>query len=559
MPNYEGIAFKVIISKNFDGVVFKTVMLSGAKIMDSQINSESTWSSEHLAKLLPKGEASGSIATFDDGAGDVPLISCVADFMATQDLHGQSAPYPAGASPNKWNEEWELGTYSTVDGRASISENAIRSKNKIAVLPNTSYAFFNSTSNAQIRLYYYASDESFISYTAINAVNNVATFTTPENVAWINFAVGNSVTPVTTNNKNLSINYPSSDTSYHPYSNICPIIPIDEINITRAGKNLIAGIIENAGIGASGVISGSTTNNVVYAPVKSGQTYTLHTSSNVIVYGYYKEKPIKSSVSYNGTRTQVNSSVVTITAEIDGWVALRTPNTDTTSQIELGSTATEYAQPISTTETINLGSEYYGGSDDVGKGKIIANFAKIVFDGSQSNSEFAFYTQNDKNRIAWNPYQTLGKVGSRAFKSDKLATANGYYGMPDEWTVANSGASVARCFIGVPNTITSVADWQAYVTSNPITLVYELASPIEAQAENVASIITLDGVNHIFADSGDVDVQYFLDIKKYIDNLVNPSNTRTLSNGLNLTREAPSVPDEVEEEEEESQETNEER
>ena len=44
--------------------------------------------------------ASGAIASFSDGADDLPLKSLVVDINPVQDLHGQDAPYPAGGGKN---------------------------------------------------------------------------------------------------------------------------------------------------------------------------------------------------------------------------------------------------------------------------------------------------------------------------------------------------------------------------------------------------------------------------------------------------------------------------
>lgn len=181
-----------------------------------------------VLSLPTPSEASGVFARFNTDLTE-NLLSAVAEFSASQ---ASGTPTPSAPIPivgvdkvnvtrtgkNLWDEDWEGGTYSTADGRPSASANAIRSKNRIAIKPSLTFAFFNSTANAQIRLYYYDKSGTFLSWEAKTAVNNVATFTTPENAYFINFAVGNSSTPVTTNNQNLSLNYPSTDTEYHAYT-----------------------------------------------------------------------------------------------------------------------------------------------------------------------------------------------------------------------------------------------------------------------------------------------------------------------------------------------------
>ena len=176
--------------------------------------------------ILPVNSASGSIANFTTSLA-LPLVALKAYINAQGGGGTPSAPvaitgfdnvkiYQRGG--NLWDEEWESGTYNSSDGRPVPSENAIRSKNLINIKPNVNFAFYNSTANIQIRVYYFDKTEAFLSYTAINAINNVAVFTTPANACYMLFAIGNSTTPVTTNNKNLSINGSTTDTQYHAYN-----------------------------------------------------------------------------------------------------------------------------------------------------------------------------------------------------------------------------------------------------------------------------------------------------------------------------------------------------
>ena len=297
---------------------------------------------------------------------------------------------------------------------------------------------------------------------------------------------------------------------------------VNAVKFTRAGKNFfnpntaVSGYIATDG----NIVTASTTNKEKtgdYVEVKDTSKYlTLSLDYGTTQEGWGGFGWYDANKNFISRAATMQSSVTKLSISRKPpenakyfRATLRTyGNNDIQVEITETTTATAYEAYNGVTKTLDLGGTYYGGTVDASTGKITKNYGKIVFDGSQSNSDFAFYTQNDKNRIAWNPYQTLGKTGSQAFKSDKLATANAYVGMPDEWTVANSGASVSRCFIGAPSTITSVADWQAYVTSNPITLIYELATPETVYASNTAEIPTINGFNQVYADTGDVAVEY---------------------------------------------------
>lgn len=76
-------------------------------------------------------------------------------------------------------------------------------------------------------------------------------------------------------------------------------------------------------------------------------------------------------------------------------------------------------------------------------------------------------------------------------------------------------------FIGVPSSITSVTDWQAYVTEHPISVVYKLATPQTIQL-TPAQLSTLKGDNNVWSDADSVSVDYVVDPKLYIARLTEP-------------------------------------
>ena len=111
---------------------------------------------------------------------------------------------------NIWDEQWELGGYSGSTGHVWNTTDRIRSKSTapIKVKPNTSYYFYTHGKNGVV--YFYAADDSFISCTT--AEQNYS-FTTPTNCFIVRFMM--DAPYGTTYGNDISINYPSTDTSYH--------------------------------------------------------------------------------------------------------------------------------------------------------------------------------------------------------------------------------------------------------------------------------------------------------------------------------------------------------
>jgi len=116
-------------------------------------------------------------------------------------------------SANQWDEEWEVGTINNTTGEPSPDTNNIRSKNYIPVIPNESYYFYKSTSIGNIRYYWYDIDYGFISG---NVVSNEAR-TAPSNAYFLK--IRTTGTYGTTFNHDFCVNYPSTVTTYNPYSN----------------------------------------------------------------------------------------------------------------------------------------------------------------------------------------------------------------------------------------------------------------------------------------------------------------------------------------------------
>ncbi len=98
---------------------------------------------------------------------------------------------------NIWDEEWDTnGSY-------------VRSKNFIPCKPNTTY-YFSAPANPSNGIKYYDKDKNQLAGVRYNA----GPFTTPDNCYFIWFGMTSNYG--TTYNHDISINYPATDTAYHP-------------------------------------------------------------------------------------------------------------------------------------------------------------------------------------------------------------------------------------------------------------------------------------------------------------------------------------------------------
>lgn len=124
---------------------------------------------------------------------------------------------------NVWDEEWEVGGYSSSTGNKITQNNTIRSKNQFAVAPNTAY-YFNtpySIVNYGIWLFFY--DSAGVYHRSYQHIYT-ASFTTPQDAYYMTFEL--AATYGTTYNNDVSVNHPATDRSYHSYNGIKMEFPL---------------------------------------------------------------------------------------------------------------------------------------------------------------------------------------------------------------------------------------------------------------------------------------------------------------------------------------------
>ena len=111
----------------------------------------------------------------------------------------------------QWDEDWEVGTIDNSTGQPDTDANNIRSKNFCACLPNTDYYLEGSVA---MRIYWYASDQSFISGDSVNVDGGVVT--SPATAAY--FKIRTTTSYGSTYLSDISVNFPSNETGYFAWT-----------------------------------------------------------------------------------------------------------------------------------------------------------------------------------------------------------------------------------------------------------------------------------------------------------------------------------------------------
>lgn len=479
-----------------------------------------------------------AIASFDDGADDIPVKALTVGIEPVQDLHGYENPWPAGSGVNKLKPLPAKATTnngvtftSNGDGTYSVS-GTISSGNATLNIAFDTPALIkageyylsvlnNSVPSITVGFYMFAKAERVWDI-VINQTNKKAKINVPSDVYGTMLQI--YVASAGTVNFKLSPVLSTDDyvSAFTPYSNICPITKFDSVKVTRMGKNL-ALFVNGKGITTDGRINNDSTRTATVTPIKivSGKQYKWYSSNNyACIYAVWNGDTLIRRVSGVSNNTILNTSDgtelyvcgyagpdVTVTAdtcglffndEFDGFVPHQGDTYDITLPTEAG---TVY------------------GVLDVSTGELVVDRAMVDMGSLQwnYNSTYVFFTsQSLPNR----------KIGVLNMWSDIFKTTSGSWsGTPLQNALWGNGSNYTF-YVQLPS-IDKVSDFMTFVNGHQ--LVYELATPI-TYTLTPTEITTLLEQNNIWADTGNIKkLTYRADLGKYIDSHI----TTAVANAMN--------------------------
>lgn len=455
----------------------------------------------------------GAIVTFTCKSAK-PIVNLTATLSPIQDLHGYDAPWPAGGGANKWDEEWEVGGINSSTGANVNQSGTIRSTNYIPVTPDTEYYFYVGKADigAPIFLFYYASDKSYLG--SSGEYKYVGAQTTPNNCYYVRFQLRQGYGATYLND--VAINYPSSVTTYSPYSNLCPISGHTGVTVTRTGKNLcdisefVRGTFDNSGNEAT-----STTRlRSPFIRVDGGETIVYN--SNLVVHETFYFDANKAFISKNAPGLSPYTKELPANAAYTRFSVRKSDNSTVTlsdlTQVLLAYGTDADFEPFNgNTYPITFPNTVYGGEGDVVSGEWSNGLAKITIDGNTASNGSAVAGSNWRriyNRS--DGLKTAGQTESLLAENAKVDSSA--YGSPASCTMLTickgSQTTSYSLYVVIPN-CASNDDATAYLNQNPITLTYPLATPVPFTT-TPAPITTLKGQNNVWVDdSGEIEVTYY--------------------------------------------------
>lgn len=285
-------------------------------------------------------------------------------------------------------------------------------------------------------------------------------------------------------------------------TNVRPISGWDSVKVAKTGKNLFdgSGTTSNTYINDLGVERPSEGWKLSgYIPVPSNTTlhFTPNSGSGSSAKHWFYDAN-KNGISY------IDSGAQTFTTPANAkFMRFSFRDASTDIQLEIGSTATSYEPYKGETHTTALGRTVYKGTLDVVSGLLTVTHLGV-----------------DMGSLSWS-YNATSQIHTAVMPADSVAVASvgdtgaicSSYERGDytndfangKFCVCDSNLSTAKR-IGVKNTdITDATAFQTSVTGQ--SLVYTLATPQTYQL-TPEDVDLLLGTNNIWADSGDITVQY---------------------------------------------------
>lgn len=450
---------------------------------------------------FPTDKVDGPVASFPDGADDIPLKSLIVDINPVQDLHGYDSPWPAGGGKNLFNKPERIMN-------VNISQGA------------TIYSQVFGNDSASFNLYGYDADNTEYSIITCDKIKRSATIP----VDLVKLAISTSgLASLGGGNLMLSL---SDFTNFAPYENLCPISGWDKVEMGQRGKNLFDPSTAVIGkyYGMNGIENSNTDKaHSTFFRIKPLTRYCMTGYAGSGFYSVVAFDANMNPIIWYGPASKTEP-FTTQTPANAVWAVLNF-NKDQLNTLSFyeSETVGEYVpcNPASRDIIIQLGDTYYGAQLDVLNGVLRVTHGIISLGAvdwtAVSNNCFRY---NDDSIPLLSDNNSYPNAISSIFVG---ATPNNYINTDNCF---HFSSTVHAVYVRA----TSYSDAASFKTAmSGQTIVYELATPIPFHVDP-HDIYSFLGFNNIWADTGDTHAIYRADIGLYIQKLTGSKEDDMIAN-----------------------------
>lgn len=554
-----------------DGTTSETLEVDDALDETSENPVQNQAIQNALWNMLPVDIASGAIASFPDGAYDVPMLSLKAQIEPVQDLHGYDSPWPAGGGKNLVDQPAILAVGATIESDGSYHVLYASSLVNIVVFQNdgtsgqfaVTFKYKNSGTSRGVypKIVYTDSTEEALpinvgstTYVTVTKVSNAS-----KTVDRVVLVYGSNVETWFY----IQVEKGNTPTSWTPYSNICPISGHTEVVTEVCGVNLAddsqfsveqpswyegqywLGLTDNGdgtytetrpiGWGGYGLVYVGTFKSGTYfvsaelkdlASVTCAMNYIFKRKGTWDTVESYTNSSITSLGRYGASKT--------ISEECDLWIVCAPYISNGANvkfgniQVEVGTVMTDYHAYQGETIPVSWETEagtVYGGEVDVVSGKLtvdraMVDLGSLTWRYNQANLS-GFDTSDIVSLVAGgnNAICSIYPNLNNPMTSGNITANDGFFRINKkaDGTSESGNFGVGAVFIKD----TRYTDATEFKTAmNGVQLCYELAEPIEYTI-TAHEVKTYLGQNNLWNDVGDTEVTYRADIQKFIEKKVN--------------------------------------
>ena len=469
------------------------------------------------------------IASFPDGADNVPMKSATFAITPVQDLHGYDSPWPAGGGVNKFNES----VFSNYGGALQISgvwhfDTLVNILNKvlwtapesIGQLTVTMWRKQSVSGSQGLRLVINYTDGTSVKVGNQNATGGTDVYSvTTDASKTVRDITGDYGANQYSTDVNVVVSIGSTAPSaYSPYSNICPITGFTGAEITAKGANIWDEETESGYIDpvtGAAVVDNTRIRMKNYMPVQPNTTY--YKKSTNAMWNVYFDKD-KNYISYGNSAQNTTFTTPSNCYFIrNGFETTYGTTYKHDTSFNYPSTGTAYHASVGTTHEIAWQDEagtVYGGT--------------LQYLGGDAWRLTKTMESVDMGTLNWTSQESI-QIGRFDAPSGQIGKAKGETNMLcDKYptvtasvlpslTVGIRGSAGGSGIVLVNTAFANYTPAQVKTAVTGTQLVYELATPVvyDLTGEELVSVL---GMNNVFANCGDVtELVYRADTALFVE------------------------------------------
>lgn len=258
---------------------------------------------------LETATASGGVASISDAVA-MPCASAVANI--DYNSQGVTEATLAKCGINLCDEDFEKGTLNNTTGLPENDNYNVRMKNYVPIRGGIQvYLYFGL--NINLRYYWYDKDKTFIS----GSTGRNTILTVPANACYFKIRTTNNYGA--TYNHDISLNYPSTDTSYHAYDGATYTADFER-TIYGGNYDFVSGVLTEDTDSNGDPISPPNVYNLTPQTITTAQgVNNFYSDTGDTAATYYREKPPLDVILEDGVVSDTSNYRTATFSDISGY------------------------------------------------------------------------------------------------------------------------------------------------------------------------------------------------------------------------------------------------